>query len=167
MVGEKESNITFEKVYESAFVPSDPEIKKANVLLLPYKNFREGVEYCFTEYATEFFQYLVANTNEEIIADIAIRDEQYYVIEMHALLLDIGMFIASNVVVSAVVNILSNFIYDKIRSLHEKEENVNVRVEIIVQNGNGTSKSIRYDGTASGFEEIKGTVEKIVENDGH
>ena len=70
-------------------------------------------------------------------------------------------------IISAAVNILSDFIYDKIRSLHEKKENVNVRVEIIVQNENGTSKSIKYDGKASGFEEIKSTVDRILENDGN
>lgn len=161
MIFENDSNVTFEKVYESPFSPNNSEIKDANMLLLPYKDFREGVEYCFTEYAAEFLHYLKSN-DDGVIADIAICDEKYCVIEMHSLLLDIGIFIATNVVVSAAVNILSNFVYDKIKSLHEKKENVNVRVEIIVQNDNGTSKSIKYDGPASDFDSVRSTVEKML-----
>lgn len=165
MIDENKSSITFERVYESPFAPNDPEIKKANILLLPYEDFREGVEYCFTEYAMEFLQYLRTNSDDRVIADIAISDEKYCAIEMHSLLLDVGIFIATNVVLSAAVNILSSFIYDKIKSMHEKRENVNVRVEIIVQNENGASKSIKYDGLASDFDAVKSTVEKIIDDE--
>ena len=47
--------------------------------------------------------------------------------------------------------------------MHEERENVNVRVEIIAQDASGESKSIKYDGPASGFDSVKDAVNKILE----
>ena len=48
--------------------------------------------------------------------------------------------------------------------MHEKNENVNVRVEIIAQDEKGTSKSIKYDGPASDFDTVKEAVNKVLES---
>lgn len=162
MITKSESEVTFLSVYNSSYAPDDAKLKEANLLLLPYHNYREGIEYCFTEYAMDFLTYLKAQASDAINADIAITDEKYCALEMHSLILDIGIFIATNVILSSAVNLLSNYIYDKIKSMHEKKENVNIRVQIIAQNEKGCSKSITYDGPASEFEIIKSTAEELL-----
>ena len=151
----KESTTTFETVYNSDYAPNDPSLKAANLVLIPYHNYRPDIEYCFGEYSEEFLRYVREKGSEEIRPDIAITDEQYQSMEMHSLLIDIGIFIATNVILSLAVNILSNYVYDKVKSMHEKKENVSVRVEIITQDANGNSKSIKYDGPVSGFDAVK------------
>ena len=158
-----ESSITFEAIYSSEYVPNDPSIKEANLLIIPYHNYRPDVEYCFGEYSEEFFRYIKDNASEELCADIAIDDEKYQCTEMHSLLLDIGKFIVCNVVLGFAINLLSSFVYDKIKRMHEKKERVNVRVEIIAQNSDGSSTSLKFDGPASKFESVKDAAERIIE----
>lgn len=161
MIEIKDSELTFEKVFESPYAPNDPEIRNANLLLIPYQNFRAGIDYCFTEYAEEFLNYINQSGEEAIKADIAITDDKYLVLEMHSVLLDIGTIILVSGVVPIALNLLSNYIYDKIKKIHEKKENVNVRVDIISQSENGVSKTIHYDGPASEFELVKDAVKDI------
>lgn len=160
----KDSELTFTKVYESAYAPNDPSIRDANLLLVPYHNIREGIEYCFTEYAEEFLGYINQNGEEAIKADIAISDDKYQVLEMHSLLLDIGKIILVSGVLPITLSLISNFIYDKIKKLHEDKENVEVRVEIIAQSESGASKSIRYDGPASELDSIKESIKDIADS---
>ena len=163
MIEIKNSDVTFESVYTSDYVPSDLNLKKANLLLIPYRNYRPNIEYCFGEYSEEFFRYVTENAVEGIRPDIAIADDKYQSMEMHSLLLDIGILIATSVALPIAVNLLSSYIYDKIKSMHEKNENVNVRVEIISQDSSGMSKSIKYDGLASDFVAVKDAVNKVLE----
>lgn len=163
MIEQKDSRITFNSVYKSEYCPDDQEIQEANLLILPYKSFRNGVDYCFTEYGEEFIQYVRDKNLKEVKADIAITDDKYRVIEMHSLLIDIGIILLTNVIVPVAIGLVTNYVYDKIKSLHVKEDDVNIRFEIISQNASGESKSIRYDGPASGFDEVKETAEKMIE----
>ena len=157
----KDSELTFEEVYGASYAPNDSAIKDANLLLIPYQNFRDGINYCFTEYAEEFLRYINQSGEKAIKADIAITDDEYRVLEMHSLILDIGIVILTNGVLPVALGLLTNYIYDKIKKLHEDKENVNVRVEIISQSENGVSKSIRYDGPANELETIKDAVRDI------
>ena len=64
MITIKKSNITFDSVQKEEYVPKDENFKKANCLILPYKNFRDGVDYCFSEYAREVLEYLKENSDD-------------------------------------------------------------------------------------------------------
>lgn len=165
MISIKDSTVTFESVYNSAFAPKDNSLKEANLLLLPYHNIRPNVEYCFSEYSEEFLRLLRIQKREDVIPDIAITDEDFQTIEFHSLLLDMGIIIVSYVVLPFTVNILASFVYDKIKAKHEKKENVTVRVEIITQDSKGNSKAIKYEGLASNFEIVKEAVQSVLKND--
>lgn len=163
MVEVRDSSLTFASVYESDYAPKDPALKDANMLLIPYCNYRPGIEYCFGEYSEEFLSYVRENENERIKVDIAISDERYQAMEMHSLLLDIGIFLVKDIILPVALGVLSNYVFSKVNSMHEKKENVNVRVEIIAQEPNGRSKAIRYDGPASGFDAVKEAASKVLE----
>lgn len=155
MIEEKDSLITFQSVYDSTFAPNDTEFKDANLLVLPYQNIRNGVEYCFTEYASDFLSYLRKKPTNGIISDIAITDDNYCVLEMHSILLDIGIILVQSGILPVALNLLSNYIYDKIKSIHEKPENTTVRFEMVAQAENGISKSLKYDGPASELDKVE------------
>lgn len=163
-IEEKASDLTFESIYESEFVPDDPAIREANLLLVPYHNYHPKVEYCFGEYSEEFLRYVKEHNDGKIKADIAISDEKYQRLEIHSLLLDVGIIIVQNALLTIAFNLLSSYIYDKIKSIHEKKENVNIRVEIVSQSTDGSSRSIKYEGPASGFDTVNDAVNKIIES---
>jgi hypothetical protein len=154
MIDIKKSDITFDKVYNDEYSPRDVEFRKANCLILPYKNFRDGVDYCFSEYAQEVLQYSKENPCDDIIMDIAATDENYKVIEMHSVLLQIGIFVASSIILPSVINLVTSYAYDKIKQLHHKKEDVEVRVTYISILPDGTSRALNYVGPADKIEEI-------------
>ena len=164
IIEEKASDLTFEALYASEFVPDDPALKEANLLLVPYHNYYPNIEYCFGEYSEEFLRYVKEHNDGTIKADIAISDEKYQPLEIHSLLLDIGIIIVKNAILPITLSLLSNYIYDKIKSFHEKKENVNVRVEIVSQSTDGSSKSIKYVGPASDFDTMNDAINKIMES---
>ena len=161
MIEIKDTAVSFNTVYNSDYAPRDEKFKSANCLILPYKNFREGVDYCFSEYAQEVLQYSKDNPIDGINMDIAATDENYKVIEMHSILLQIGIFLASSVLLPMTVNLVSNYVYDKIKKLHQKEDDVQVRVTFISVYADGTSKALNYDGPASQFETIASGVKLL------
>lgn len=164
MIEIRESNTTFETVYHAEYSPMDDEFKNANCLILPYEHFREGVDYCFSEYAHEVLQYAKDNPNGRIVMDIAATDETYKVIELHAVLLQVGIFLATSVVLPLVVGLVTNYVYDKIKSLHQNEEDVNVRVTFISELPDGTSKQLNYDGPADQLSTITAELKKLADS---
>lgn len=155
----RESNVTFETVYKSNCAPKDEKFRQANCLIIPYENFRSGVDYCFSEYAQEVLEY--SRDNPDLTMDIAATDDNYKVIELHSLLLQIGDFVVTNVVLPIAVGIVTNYVYDKIKRLHREKEDVEVRVTFIAVNADGTSKQISYDGPADKLETVINAIKEL------
>lgn len=155
----RESNVSFETVYQSDYAPKDEKFRQANCLIIPYENFRSGVDYCFSEYAQEVLEY--SRDNPDLKMDIAATDDNYKVIELHSLLLQIGIFVATSIVLPVVVNVVSNFVYDKIKELHRKKDDVEVSVTFISVNADGTSKQISYDGPVDKLETVINKVKEL------
>ena len=163
MITIKKSNITFDSVYKEEYVPKDENFKKANCLILPYKNFRDGVDYCFSEFAREVLEYLKENSDGNILMDIAAADEYYQAIELHSLHLKVGIIITTNVLLPFVVGLVSNYVYDKIKSMHRKESEVEVHVEYISEQPDGSSMSLNYEGPADKLGEITKNLKQLME----
>lgn len=163
MITIQESNITFDSVYNEEYSPKDENFRKANCLILPYKNFREGEKYCFSEFAQEVLQYLKENSDGKILMDIAATDENYQEIELHSLRLQVGIFITTNILLPFVVGLVSNYVYDKIKRLHRKESEVEVHVEYICEMPDGSSKSLNYEGPADRLGEITRNLKQLME----
>ena len=162
MITIKKSNITFDSVYKEEYVPKDENFRKANCLILPYKNFREGVDCCFSEYAQEVLQYLKENSDGKILMDIAATDENYQEIELHSLRLQVGIFITTNILLPF-VGLVSNYVYDKVKRLHRKESEVEVHVEYICEMPDGSSKSLNYEGPADKLGEITKNLKQLMD----
>lgn len=160
-----DSNINFKKIYNYKYAPNDERFRQANCLILPYEHIREGVDYCFSEYAQEVLQYAKDNKIDGIELDIAATDESYKVLELHSLLLQIGIFVATSIVVPMLVGMVTNYAYDKIKKLHQKEEDVQVRVTFISVKPDGTSKALSYDGPASQLRRILVEIKKITDGE--
>ncbi len=163
MIKINHTTTTFETVYGSGYAPKEDEFKEANCLILPYENFRRGIDYCFSEYAQEVLQYSKDNPCSDLKLDIAATDESYKVIELHSILLQIGIFLATSVMTPIVVGLITNYVYDKIKKLHRAEEDVEVRVTFISVLPDGTSRALFYDGPANQLDQIVCELPKITD----
>lgn len=154
-----DSDLTFEKIYEKKYIPSEylDEIKKANLLIVPNENFRKKGDVLFPETTKEFFEYIQDHPNDEIVADIAISDDNFQRIELHSAVIEVATIIVNVVVLPVAINMISNYLYDLIKKYHRKPEDTSARLKIISEETKTKkTKIISYEGPVS---EVKETLE--------
>lgn len=154
-----DSDLTFEKIYEKKYIPSEylDEIKKANLLIVPNENFRKKGDVLFPETTREFFEYIQDHPNDEIVADIAISDDNFQRIELHSAVIEVATIIVNVVVLPVAINMISNYLYDLIKKYHRKQEDTSARLKIISEETKTKkTKIISYEGPVS---EVKETLE--------
>ena len=90
VVNVSDSNVTFEQIYKKAYIPVEyiDDIKKANLLIIPNEDFRDDGDVLFPETTREFFEFLKEEASDEIVADIAISDEDFQRIELHSAVIE-------------------------------------------------------------------------------
>lgn len=154
-----DSDLTFEKIYEKKYIPSEylDEIKKANLLIVPNENFRKKGDVLFPETTRESFEYIQDHPNDEIVADIAISDDNFQRIELHSAVIEVATIIVNVVVLPVAINMISNYLYDLIKKYHRKPEDTSARLKIISEETKTKkTKIISYEGPVS---EVKETLE--------
>lgn len=126
--------------------------KSNDILILPSKYTDD--KYYFAQETIDFVKFCRGNdqsTSIDILTegDINVRSLHSFDIWLPVI------FIASNVLLPFVVNLVSNFIYDKMKG--REHEDANVNVDIIIKNGK-KEKRIHFDGDAKSFRDL---MEKI------
>lgn len=149
-----ESSLNFSRIISMPYTPEEymDDIKYANVLLIPEDRYQDGT-WLFTEYTSEIYNYLKENASEDVKMDICISDKDYKKLELHSEVINLGEFLVTNVILSIFINLLSSYLYDKLRKNHKKPKDVNTSVNITVEK-NGKSKKITYSGSVENFEKV-------------
>ena len=158
------NSVTFDQVYDKAYIPREYEddIRKANLLILPEESFREEEGLFFPETTREFFEYMKASEAPELITDIAVSDEDFQKIELHASIIEVATIIIKDYVFPVVLNLVSSFLYDLVKKYHRSPDDTSADVKIIVEETKRKkSKKIIYKGPVSG---VKDTLEKVAEH---
>lgn len=152
-----DSDVTFEKIYKKEYIPTEylDDIKKANLLIIPNENFRDEGDVLFPEITREFFDFIREFPNDEIIADIAISDEDFKRIELHSAVIEVAPIIVQTIVLPIALNIISSFLYDLVKKYRRKPEDTSAKVQIITEEtATKKSKKITYEGPVSGIKEV-------------
>lgn len=152
-----DSDVTFEKIYKKEYIPTEylDDIKKANLLIIPNENFRDEGDVLFPETTREFFDFIREFPNDEIIADIAISDEDFKRIELHSAVIEVAPIIVQTIVLPIALNIISSFLYDLAKKYRRKPEDTSAKVQIITEEtATKKSKKITYEGPVSGIKEV-------------
>lgn len=151
-----DSEITFDEVYRKPYIPTEyvEDIKKANLLIIPNERFRDEGDILFPETTREFFEFLKERLNGEIVADIAISDENFQRIELHSAVIEVATIIVQCVVLPIATNIIAAFLYDLVKKYHRKPEDTFAKVQIITEEtATKKSKKIVYEGPVSGIKD--------------
>lgn len=152
-----DSDVTFEKIYKKEYIATEylDDIKKANLLIIPNENFRDEGDVLFPETTREFFDFIREFPNDEIIADIAISDEDFKRIELHSAVIEVAPIIVQTIVLPIALNIISSFLYDLAKKYRRKPEDTSAKVQIITEEtATKKSKKITYEGPVSGIKEV-------------
>lgn len=155
-----ESDLNFQKIYSKPYFPKDLEedLKKANLLLLPYEGFKTTKGPVFPEQTMEFYKFIKNYDSNKLIGDICISDEDYAELELHADLITLSNMIVTMGVLPIATGLIANYLYQKIKEYHKTD--LKVVVNITVVDGD-KSKSISYEGDAEKFEETLKTAKEF------
>ena len=151
-----DTDTTFEKIYEKAYIPAEyiDDIKRANLLIIPNESFRNEGDILFPETTRDYLDFVRESSGEEIIADIAISDNDFQRIELHSAVIEVATTIVQLVVLPFAINIIAAFLYDLTKKYHRKPEETAAKVKIITEETTSKkSKTIIYEGPVSGIKE--------------
>lgn len=136
------------------------KLNKADVLLLPAINFREGVPFCFPERTGEIFKFLeteLAKSNHTI--ELAVSDDEYKEIELHDWWVYLPSFLIENqVFLPMIVNLLSSWVYDKFSKTPVAKEEPKVKFSATVKTKQGYKKII-FEGDNKSFKQLADKIE--------
>ncbi|MDE6020796.1 MAG: hypothetical protein K2H01_07370 [Ruminococcus sp.] len=151
-----DTDISFEQIYNKEYIPKDyiGEIKKANLLILPNESFRDEGDILFPETTRDFFEYIKENTEDNIVADIAISDENFQLIELHSAVIEVATIIVQILVLPVATSMIASFLYELVKKHHRKPEDTSAKVQIIAEEtATKKSKIILYEGPVSGIKD--------------
>lgn len=151
-----DTDLTFEQIYDRDYIPKDymDEIKRANLLIIPNEGFRDSGDVLFPETTREFLDYIRDSSEEDIVADIAISDEDFQRIELHSAVIEVAKIIVQWAVFPIATSMIAAFLYDLVKKYRRKPEDTSARVQIITEETKTKkSKMITYEGPVSGVKD--------------
>jgi hypothetical protein len=107
-------------------------------------------------------------------AEICIADEDYVEIELNSRVLRIGKILVLSVALPLLLNILGNYIYDRIKEpninqteivIQEFQQPATVSFTIAVEDTLGKKKEFHYEGPATEYKEVANEIEKLWNED--
>lgn len=151
-----DTDLTFEQIYDKDYIPKDymDEIKRANLLIIPNEGFRDSGDVLFPETTREFLDYIRDSSEEDIVADIAISDEDFQRIELHSAVIEVAKIIVQWAVFPIATSMIAAFLYDLVKKYRRKPEDTSARVQIITEETKTKkSKMITYERPVSGVKD--------------
>lgn len=158
-----DSTLVFQDVYSKPYTPQEyiNDIKNANVLMVPDENFKDIKGYFFPEYTDDLLSYLQDKCEDNLLVDICIADDNYQKLELHADVINIPMLITQWVVYPILINMISSYLYDKIKKNNRSAKEINANVDIVVEK-QGKSKKVSYKGSIENFESAMKTIDDSI-----
>lgn len=146
----KDVNIPFEQYFEldGVSLETQKKLKTVDILAIPQK-YNEN-EFYFAQETINFLKYCRKNNPQYDIDILADADIQIRSLHSFDLWLP-AIFITSNIILPIAVNLVSDYIQEKIKG--REKEDVKVDFTLIVKQEN-EEKSLHYIGDAKAFKEI-------------
>ncbi|MBQ0001408.1 MAG: hypothetical protein KBT01_07735 [Clostridiales bacterium] len=140
----------FADIYEKPYfaVEYQEEIKKANLLLIPSENIREGMEPVFPEFTSDFLRYLRANAGEGVVVDIAVDDANYRRLVLHSSPVALATMVVRDKILEQCADLVVGFLKEMADGNQRYEDEMDTYVNIIVE-GEDFIRKIMFTGRVS------------------
>lgn len=149
-----DTELNFESIYSKPYIPVEylNEIRSADILLIPYEKFRDSEICLFPEETSKLFTYLVEKSKDHnYTIEICVSDENYNELELHSDVINIADILVNQYTLGILINLISSYLYDKLRKYNRKDSEVNTKINITVEMTK-KSKMISYEGSIENFE---------------
>lgn len=151
-----DTDITFEHIYSQNYIPKEymEDIKKANLLIIPDEGLWDTKDVFFPETTREFFEFIRDYSDKDVIADIAISDEDFQRVELHSAVIEVATIIVESAIFDIAIGIISSFLYDLVKKYRRNTDETSAKVKIITkETKRKKSKMIIYEGPVSGIKD--------------
>lgn len=119
----------------------------ADALIVPERNFRDGVAFVFHQDTTTLYRYLSTNLEGVISIEICSNDDEYLEISLHSASFRLGKIVVSYVAAPLLIGLLTNYLYDQMKA----KPTDNVEATLVVEDHECRSFKFSYKGEAKDF----------------
>ncbi len=161
--------LRFADVYQKPYFSQTyaEEVKKANLLILPSEQIREGLEPVFPEITSDFFRYLKASAPEGVIVDIAVDDENFRKLAMHSSPVALATLLIREEILEETVLLVTGFLSFIAEKNLRYEDEMDTFVNIIVESDTRCRK-IMFSGRVSECKDaLNNAVKKVFKGGSH
>lgn len=141
-------------------------VKTAKVVLLP-ANYPDA-PHAFASDTEVFLAYCRKHLGNDI--NICVTEDDFTQLEMNSAVLRIGVVLVKYVVLPLFLNVLANFVYDKIKNKPKENETEmeclappTVSFKLIVDDENGKTKEFSYEGPADDVKKVTDEIKNMWE----
>lgn len=129
--------LSFEEIYQKPYfaVQYMEEIRRANLLLIPSENIREGLEPVFPEFSSDFLRYLRTNAGEGVYPDIAVDDEHYHRLNLHSYAVPLPTMMVREEILEQTMDLCVGYLNDLAGKYNRHTDEMDTFVNIIAQKG--------------------------------
>ncbi|MEE1982754.1 hypothetical protein [Shewanella xiamenensis] len=131
----QESSVTFKKLINDASIEVASTLNDKSVVILP----SHGHDDLYYAGTLDTLDYLNDN---EVNTDVYASDEEYKEIALHGADIWLGSFLISSVAVPIFCNVISSYIYDKLKA--KKDDNI--ALKFMVENKEGKTTAVEFNG---------------------
>jgi hypothetical protein len=93
----------------------EPDLEAADVLIVPVKDFREGVPFAFHQDTPALYRFLVAELGG-LKVEICANDEEYVEVSLHSQSFRLSSIVVTYVAAPLLINLVSSYIYDHLKA---------------------------------------------------
>lgn len=156
-----DASVSFNDVYQNPNLSPEllEKIKAADILLLPYADFRGYKNCLFPEQTYQFFSHLTKEAEKQNLSvDIGVSDEDYKEIELHADVVNIADVLIQWVLFPVVTGMISAYLYDLVR---QRKKKMNANIKITVEK-DGKAKTVNYEGDIENFGRAMKSIDETI-----
>lgn len=150
----KNSDITFDEIVNAAPREIANDIKNATVIILP----SHGTNDAFYSGTLDILDFLKENG---IDADVLSTDDEYKEINLHGDAIWLGTFIITSVAIPIFCNVISSYIYDKIKAKSDDD----ISLKFIAEKKNKRTLSITFEGKVDNLEKALKSIKELTDGD--
>lgn len=139
------------ELLKEKFYPKDikKEINEIDILIIPYKKFRDRDVYYFSEETLEFF-YFLKQTN--LVTEICIDDENLHILQLHSDEFRFSHMLLTEVLLPVFSSLITEFISTKIKN-SQKNDPQKISVELTIEKQD-KNINLKYAGPVDGLTKI-------------
>lgn len=146
----KEESMTRAELVRKASQPLAEIIKEKRLIILP----SHGTEDEFYAGSLDTLDYLNDNN---VDAEIYSTDEDYKELSLHGADFWLGTFFVSSVVLPILTNLMSSYIYDKLKA--RKDDGISLK--LIIERESGSTVSISFDGKVEKLDKVFTAIKEL------